>query len=142
MRSAACLLLVVAVAGCWSKREESKRELEKVQREQEADDFDKVLKHKWWKKPPTKERLNEIVELIKSTNTGSTVFFDDDANTGVIETYKSVFHNPHVTLPPKGVGQRHGYYSASGTKRPDKASVLTSLLSELDRVEYRDGPGR
>lgn len=95
-----------------------------------------ICGHRWWKKPPTKKQLDELVAQLISMNQGDLTFV---TRLGVSERPK---------IPAYAVRQyptliyENLVIDASWTKRPTAEIVLNEIISELDQKEYRYGPGR
>jgi hypothetical protein len=103
-------------------------------------DAQKILGHKWWKQPPTREQLDQIVSMIVATNKGAAIFIDDVCHIG-----KSTYHDRDfgwMFIQPGDLAERRLRIVCRGIVRPDRGSVLRDLAAELDSCEYRDGAGR
>lgn len=112
----------------------------------EKDDESYILGHRWWKKPPTRKQLDEMVKLIveqnKSTgNTENCVAINQAGD--FVKSHVLVQGSYHYYGPEAHkLGEKRINYICSDTTRPTRESVLRWMCREIDSREYKDGPGR
>jgi hypothetical protein len=106
----------------------------------ERDDESYILGHRWWGKRPTRADLDRIVRLVIETNRGSAVLIDRTARTGRSSRYHDVAG--WLAVEPQDLGTPRLVIECTSATRPDRRAVLSRVRAELDRAEYRDGPGR
>lgn len=95
-----------------------------------------ILGHRWWKKPPSKKRLDDLVAMIIAMDPSKAAEIDRDA---IFEPCR----HPAVIMKQYADGSYENLFIRSiWNTRPDRNQVLSFLQSELDRREYLYGPGR
>ena len=121
----ALLLLAITSTGCWGAR---------------TDRIGEIAAHKWWKKQPSRSQVEKMVQAVIDANSGSVLFWNNDGSFQVVKDDGRIFVDPFV-LTPAGINGPYGYIKCSWSTRPDRDDVSSSILSALDKLEYRDGPG-
>jgi hypothetical protein len=113
-----------------------------------GDDESYILGHRWWKRKPTKDDLERIVRFVTDTPSGRVVCVSNELDLSATIDAAAPGENFVVgKLSEKEWGTKwrlKPYFSIDmpKSKRPQRGDVLRVLRSELDRVEYRDGPSR
>jgi hypothetical protein len=104
-----------------------------------GDDVGYILGHRWWSKPPDRAGLDRIISLVIESNRGTAVLIDRTGQTGTSSQYDDrvgwMFVKPSVGRPRMVI-------QSEWATRPDREKVVRALREELDKAEYRDGPGR
>jgi hypothetical protein len=95
------------------------------------DDESYVMGHRWWARPLGRADLDRIVRAAVETSAREDLFVERD---GTTRTELVLAEYPELAKTIKLFRPRG--------KRPDRADVVRSLRAALDRVEFRDGPGR
>lgn len=100
-----------------------------------------ILGHRWWSKPPTRERLDEVVRQAMELNRGSAFAFGRNGEVARSDTRVDIdkwtdFRPAHVLAGP------HFIIECKWATRPDREKVLREIKVALDVQEYDDGPGR
>lgn len=125
----ATFVLLFAVGGC-DRRNVAQREAEGAQSDQAAAaDMAAILAHPWWKRPPVKERVNDLADVIAKAGSQETVFFDEEANIEVRD-------GQELSLKPEKVGKR--YCTVQPAKRTTRSGALSIVRQELDRATRTD----
>jgi len=108
------------------------------------DDVAYIIGHRWWKKPPAREKLDDLVKFVIETHAGNSIWIDDEGNCVRTDPEASINYGGQRTwLTPEAMKDRRCMrWTAAGTKRPERAEVIKKLRSELDEHEFKDGPGR
>jgi predicted Zn finger-like uncharacterized protein len=102
------------------------------------DDGAYVVGHRWWKTPPTRDKLQELIDYVISTPGESSVIIGDTGKTMRLTPFERSQYSP----PELFIGGRWFKIDCDWAKRPNRDAVLKAMRSELDRVEYKQGPGR
>jgi hypothetical protein len=110
-----------------------------------------LARHRWWKKPPSAAEVDRIVDWIVGLKMYDIGFVDCDGKFSLVdeklgawEWYRTNSLYPS-TFRPQGLNERSFWFAMDPriySKRPDRAQVLRLLKYELDRSEFKDGPGR
>jgi len=108
----------------------------------DKDDESYIMGHRWWKKPPTKAKLDEIVRFIIETNAGSSAWVDDEGRCLRTSHYFGEGYGKTWIKPEELKNRRYFRDEASGAKRPDRKSALITIRVVLDAAEFKEGPGR
>jgi hypothetical protein len=106
------------------------------------DDESYILGHRWWKIPPTKARLAEIARVMVEADKGDKVEVDQKAQLRSLKVKDKDFGEPKAGRIGFEFQLRILTVPCDREKRPDRATTMRELRDELDRAEYRDGPGR
>lgn len=97
------------------------------------DDEAYILGHRWWKSPPTRSKLADLVAYLIETDKGYAVYIGEAGE----------FCRNHSGIDCNAkIGKRRIYYDVEGVKRLTRAEVLQSLRERLDTQEFKDGAGR
>lgn len=114
-----------------------------VSKGEAKDDLSYILGHRWWKKPPTREQLEEIIRAAIETNRGPAIFIDDSGNYVITSKRRDISFLESVPATPKEMeGRRHFSIELNSPVRPTRADILGEIRSALRVGEYADGPGR
>jgi hypothetical protein len=95
------------------------------------DDVDYIAGHRWWRTPPTRKRVDEMVAAFVEWPKGKSIGIDGNAN----------LFNPLKQSGPIESGRCFSM-QYDGDVRPTREQVLKLIRRELDEAEYRSGPGR
>ncbi len=124
----------------WAKRDRG-TEASTARGHQKADDEPPILAHKWWKSPPSKTRLDEIVKHITEKNRNvAVVLIDRQGKLGEASLYQN--GAGWIDAKPEGFPDKCLAIKCDWAARPSREDVLAAIRTQLDVAEYRDGKGR
>jgi hypothetical protein len=124
----------------------SPAEQEKLRKAQETETLDKIVKHRFWKKPPSAEQVKKLAETTVRLQSDALVYVDDHYQVVIIDgdaarqwrrTEKEMARE-HVGIgSPEGIGDRYFRIDMNQwAVRPTTAQVLDDILSGIERADF------
>jgi hypothetical protein len=98
------------------------------------DDVSYIAGHRWWVKVPTTAKVDALVTYVIETNADREVLVDEECR--YVRTTRTDWFAPQEMK-----GRRYFRVDYSGSKRPDRQTVLQLIRETLDEREFKDGPG-
>lgn len=134
LRAIALLVLCAILAGCQDAGVVKVTLPDRSPEKQKEDAVAKIVAHKWWKKKPTRARVDAIIGQIVKMDAGEALFFDSDANTKEGKTYKG----SKFVIPPDGFPERNFFFylDPSRGRRYTADEVAVGLVEQLDKADY------